>query len=172
MEKSARKRGQRRPKAGTEDILTPSPAPPIPRKWQKHYNRMVKLKAQLLDRRGKQAEQAAEDRPNFSLHMADAGTDEYDRDLVFGMMSSEQESLYEIDAAIDRIQKGTYGVCEQTGKPIEKERLEAIPWTRFTAEAEKKLEAEGAVPRARLGERERVQKVSTENRVAEDSEGD
>src|SRR5437667_415062 len=82
--------------------------------------------------------------PPFSTHMADAATDTYDRDFALSMLSCEQDSLYEIDEALDRIRDGTYGVCELTGKKIEPQRLEAIPWTRFTAEAEKQLEKQGA----------------------------
>ena len=88
--------------------------------------------------------------------MADAGTDEYDRDFALGMLSSQQDAVYEIEQALDRIRNGTYGICELTGKRIPAARLEAIPWTRFTAEAERKLEREGELRRARLGPRETV----------------
>ena len=51
------------------------------------------------------------------------------------------------------IRSGTYGVCELTGNAIEAERLTAIPWTRFSAEAQRELEATGSVARTKLGER-------------------
>ncbi len=92
--------------------------------------------------------------------MADAGTDTYDRDWALGMLSSEQDAVYEIDQAIDRIRNGTYGICEMTGKPIEPGRLEAIPWTRFSLEAERELEQNGAAHRTRLGERGSVTAVT------------
>lgn len=100
--------------------------------------------------------------------MADAGTDTFDRDFALGMLSSEQDALYEIDEALNRIRDGTYGKCELTGKPIEPARLDAIPWTRFSAAAEKQLEREGALKRVRLGPRETVAKAET--RGAEDEE--
>jgi RNA polymerase-binding transcription factor DksA len=56
------------------------------------------------------------------------------------MVASEQEALSEIDAAIKRIHNGSYGVCEITQKPIAKERLLAVPFTRYSAEAQKDLE--------------------------------
>jgi RNA polymerase-binding transcription factor DksA len=56
------------------------------------------------------------------------------------MVASEQEALSEIDAAIKRIDDGTYGVCEITQKPIAKERLLAVPFTRYSAEAQKDIE--------------------------------
>ena len=68
--------------------------------------------------------EACEESPHYSMHMADAATDSFDRDLVLALVSFEQEGLYEIDAALKRIEDGTYGVCELTGKAIPWERLE------------------------------------------------
>jgi DnaK suppressor protein len=117
------------------------------------------LRELILRRQGGLAQEAVDQQPNFSTHMADAGTDTFDRDFALGMLSSEQDALYEIDEAIDRIRDRTYGKCELTGKPIESARLEAIPWTRFSAAAEKQLEREGAVKKTRLGPRETVAKT-------------
>ncbi len=72
--------------------------------------------------------------------MADAGTDTFDRDFALSLVSSEQEALSEIEAAIKRIRDGTYGICEITAKPISKERLLAVPFTRYSAEAQKQIE--------------------------------
>ncbi len=72
--------------------------------------------------------------------MADAGTDTFDRDFALSLVSSEQEALTEIDAAIKRIKDGSYGICEITGKPIAKERLSAVPFTRYSADAQKEIE--------------------------------
>lgn len=103
--------------------------------------------------------EACEESPHCSMHMADAATDSFDRDLVLGLVSFEQEGLYEIDAALKRIEDGTYGICELTGKPIPWERLAAIPWTRFSIEAENQLEANihphlGRLGRVRTAEKE------------------
>jgi hypothetical protein len=67
-------------------------------------------------------------------------------------LSSDQDAVYEIEEALKRIEKKTYGVCELTGKTIPKARLEAIPWTRFTVEAQAQLEREGALKSRRLGQ--------------------
>jgi len=122
----------------------------------------------MLNRQGGLAQEALEQQPAFSSHMADAGTDTFDRDFALGMLSSEQDALYEIDEALNRIRDGTYGKCELTGKPIEAARLEAIPWTRFSAAAEKQLEREGAVKKTRLGPRETVAK--TEGSTADEDD--
>ncbi|MBA4138197.1 MAG: transcriptional regulator, partial [Opitutus sp.] len=69
-----------------------------------------------------------------------AGTDTFDRDFALSLVSSEQEALAEIEAAIKRIHDGSYGICELSQKPIAKERLLAVPFTRYTAEAQKNVE--------------------------------
>jgi RNA polymerase-binding transcription factor DksA len=82
--------------------------------------------------------------------MADSGTDNFDRDFALSLLSADQDALYEIDQALKRIEKNTYGICELTGKPIPPARLEAIPWTRFTVQAQAQLEREGALRQRRL----------------------
>ena len=126
------------------------------------------LRAQLLRRQNLLSKDALEAQPTFSTHMADAGTDTFDRDFALGILSSEQNSMYEIDEAVERIRDGTYGICELTGKKIEAGRLEAIPWARFTAEAEQQLEKQGQIKRARLGPRDTVPK--TEPKEEEETE--
>ena len=54
----------------------------------------------------------------FGMHQADAGSDAYDRDFALSLLSQEQDALYEIDQALKRIELGTYGICEMSGKPI------------------------------------------------------
>jgi RNA polymerase-binding transcription factor DksA len=82
----------------------------------------------------------AGDLSSYGQHMADAGTDTFDRDFALSLVSSEQEALGEIDAAIKRIKDGSYGVCEITQQPIARDRLLAVPFTRYSANAQKELE--------------------------------
>ncbi|HVV73472.1 MAG TPA: TraR/DksA C4-type zinc finger protein [Verrucomicrobiae bacterium] len=122
---------------------------------------MIELRELYRARQADLTKDANEEKPTAGTHLADAGTDSYDRDMALGMLSSEQDAVYEIEEALDRIRAGTYGKCELTGKPIEPARLEAIPWTRFSASAEKELEREGVAKRAGLARRETVtQRVS------------
>lgn len=76
----------------------------------------------------------------FGQHMADAGSDAYDRDFALSMLSNSHDSLYEIDSALKRIADGSYGICEISQKPIGKPRLEALPFTRYTVECQAELE--------------------------------
>src|SRR5271169_1240743 len=119
--------------------------------WQKYYNRLLELREQLLHQMNGLAKDSAQEMPGYSLHMADSGTDNFDRDFALSLLSSDQDAVYEIEEALKRIEKKTYGVCELTGKPIPRARLEAIPWTRFTVNAQAQLEKEGALRQRRLG---------------------
>jgi RNA polymerase-binding transcription factor DksA len=120
----------------------------VPEKFKRYYKLLVDLRMSLtegLERHSEEtlkrsAKDDAGDLSAYGQHMADAGTDTFDRDFALSMVASEQEALSEIDAAIKRIRDGTYGVCEITQKPIAKERLLAVPFTRYSAEAQKDLE--------------------------------
>ena len=85
----------------------------------------------------------------FGMHQADAGSDAYDRDFALSLLSQEQDALYEIDEALKRIEVGTYGRCEMSGKPIPRARLEAIPFARFTVECQSQLEKQSRATRIR-----------------------
>ena len=85
----------------------------------------------------------------FGMHQADAGSDAYDRDFALSLLSQEQDALYEIDQALKRIEVGTYGVCEMSGKQIPRMRLEAIPFARFTVECQSQLEKQNRASRVR-----------------------
>jgi RNA polymerase-binding protein DksA len=83
------------------------------------------------------------DRP---LHQADRGSDAYARDVALTARESQQELLVQIDRALEKIRSGAYGLCEETGKPIGRERLEAKPWARFCIEVQKRHEAANRSP--------------------------
>ena len=122
----------------------------IQAEWKQQYRRLIQLRTHLLTDRAELVKEAREETSTFSMHMADAATDSFDRDFALSHLSADQDVLYEIDEAIKRIENGTYGLCELTGKPIARLRLEAIPWTWFCMAAELQLEKDGAVPLNRL----------------------
>lgn len=68
-------------------------------------------------------------------HVADQGSDTYEQSLSLGLAQVDRNLIKEIDDALARIENMTFGVCEMTGKPINKERLEELPWTRYSIEA-------------------------------------
>ena len=123
----------------------------IKAEWSKYYDNLIELRERLLHQMNGLAKESAEEMSSYSLHMADSGTDNFDRDFALSLLSSDQDAIYEIEEALKRIEKDTYGTCELTGKTIPKARLDAIPWTRFTVEAQAQLEREGALRQKRLG---------------------
>ena len=83
---------------------------------------------------------ASGDLSSMPIHMADIGTDNYEQEFALGLMDSERKLLREIDEALERIEKKTYGICEGTGKPIPKARLEAQPWAKHCVEYARMIE--------------------------------
>ncbi|MBK9989906.1 MAG: TraR/DksA C4-type zinc finger protein [Verrucomicrobia bacterium] len=146
--------------ASLADILgfnpkKPATKPPIevdiesvPEKYRRYYKLLLDLRAHLTEGIELHSEETLKrsskddsgDLSSYGQHMADAGTDTFDRDFALSLVSSEQEALTEIEAAIKRVKDGSYGTCEITGKPIAKERLSAVPFTRYSAEAQKDIE--------------------------------
>jgi RNA polymerase-binding transcription factor DksA len=109
-----------------------------------------KFKELLLDRRNRilsnvtamEQEALKAAGQDFSVdHMADHGSDNFEQDLTLSLVESERKELYEIDGALLRIEDSTYGICEGTGLVISRARLEAIPYTRYSIEYQRKIEA-------------------------------
>jgi RNA polymerase-binding protein DksA len=77
------------------------------------------------------------------LHIADQGTDSFEQEMSLGLMESEQNQLTDIELALQKIQKGTFGICEGCQKPIPKARLKAIPYAKLCVQCKKKEEERG-----------------------------
>ncbi len=77
---------------------------------------------------------------NLPLHMADMGTDNYEQEFTLGLMEKDRKLLRDLNDGLAKIQNGTYGICEGTGKPISRARLEAQPWARYSIEYARKME--------------------------------
>jgi len=124
--------------------VAPAPAAPGTRKLTAKEIR--EFKDVLLTLRERvSGEYSALSRDNLEANqrdpsLSDQGTDTFDREMELNMMGSEQEVIFEIDAALRRIEKGTYGICELTGQPINIERLQALPYVRYTVRAQSELE--------------------------------
>jgi DnaK suppressor protein len=73
-------------------------------------------------------------------HLADIATHTYDRELDSTLEESEGQHLAHVDAALERIEDGTYGICENCGRPIGAERLEAVPWVTLCIDCKRKAE--------------------------------
>ncbi len=86
---------------------------------------------------------AAGDLSSMPIHMADLGTDNFEQEFSLGLMASERKLLSEINAALKRIDDGSFGICEGTGERIPRARLEANPWARYTIEYASHMEKNG-----------------------------
>jgi RNA polymerase-binding transcription factor DksA len=144
----------------------------IPEKFRCYYKLLIELRNHLTGQINTHSEENlrrsskddAGDLSSCGQHMADAGTDAFDRDFALSLVSSEEEARAEIEAAIQRIRNNSYGICESTQKPINKERLLAIPFTRYSAEAQRNIE------KNRMRARNQISALSEENFGAENDE--
>ena len=125
---------------------------PAAGKWEKQKNLLLHFRERLTDQRNGLAKESAKEMESYGVHMADSGTDNFDRDFNLSLLSSDQDVIYEIEEALKRVEKGTFGLCELTGKPIPLTRLNAIPWTRFRVDAQSELERYGALQSRSLGQ--------------------
>lgn len=112
---------------------------------EKYYNMLMELRREvhreLAQHSSDTLKRSQKEDAGDIVTSSDAGTDNFDRDFALSLLSSEQEALNEIDAAIQRIHNGTYGICEITGERIAEERLEAVPFTRFSLEGQRQFES-------------------------------
>lgn len=76
----------------------------------------------------------------FRTHLADQASDTYDQEMEYNLLDTERQQIREIDDALQRIEDQTYGICELTGKQISKQRLLAMPWARYSLEAQRRAE--------------------------------
>ena len=113
---------------------------------------MIVLGGRVTDQRNGLAKESAKEMESYGVHMADSGTDNFDRDFNLSLLSADQDVIYEIEEALKRIEKGTYGMCEITGKAIPQTRLIAIPWARFRVDAQSELEQHGILQNRSLGQ--------------------
>lgn len=77
---------------------------------------------------------------NMPLHMADVGSENYDQEFTLGLIQNEQVVLDQIEDALARIEAGTFGRCEECDAPIAKSRLQALPYTRYCIDCQRKIE--------------------------------
>ncbi len=116
----------------------------VPKEWESYYRILMSMRNSLKGSLGERSSEtigaSARESGELSLNSSDAGTETFDRDLALSMVANDQEALEEIEDAIDRIFDGSYGICQETNKPIKKNRLQAVPFTRFSLEGQMQYE--------------------------------
>ena len=112
---------------------------------EKFHHQLLHMHAQLARLlQGSTAEiKTPDEATGYSQHQADQGTDDFDRTISLEVTGHEYEILRQIDRALEKIEEGTYGVCDLTGEDIPKARLEAVPYATMTVAAQEKVEKGG-----------------------------
>jgi RNA polymerase-binding transcription factor DksA len=77
---------------------------------------------------------------NTPMHLADLGTDNFEQEMSLGFLENQDHVLEEIRAALDRVERRTFGRCERCQKGIGKERLDAVPYTRYCIACAREVE--------------------------------
>ncbi len=100
-----------------------------------YRDRLVQLRSRLRGDVSAMAESALREahgeQSTMPLHMADIGSDNFEQEFTLSLMANEEDTLQRIEAALERIEDGTYGLCEECEVAIPKMRLNAIPYTPF-----------------------------------------
>ena len=156
-------------KKSASKTRVPAKKPRIKAEWKKYYEILLDLRGRLTHQMDDLKKDSAEEMTSYSMHMADSGTDNFDRDNALSLLSSDQDAVYEIDEALKRIEKNSFGVCELTGKNIPKTRLNAVPWARYTVESQARLEKDGAVRQRKLGNLGTIDGAGTRKTVVAES---
>ena len=84
--------------------------------------------------------EASGDLSSIPVHMADLGSDNFEQEFTLTLMASEEATLEQIEAALERIEDGVYGICVECEGRIPKMRLNAIPYTPYCVKCASKLE--------------------------------
>ena len=83
---------------------------------------------------------------SFDQHPGDSGTETFEMEKNVSLLEQVDDELLEVEAAVQRLERGTYGTCQACGRPIGEERLEAMPAARFCVEDQAKAERQGGFP--------------------------
>jgi RNA polymerase-binding protein DksA len=109
-------------------------------KWSWHYRTLLAMRERLLQTRTLHENAATAAAEKRNVDFAEIAQEETDLDIILAELHGESDRIQEIDAALQRIRTGTYGICEETGQPISPDRLRAIPWTRYSRSAAERSE--------------------------------
>lgn len=134
---------------GTVKPVKISNAKPLTKKDMEFYkDLLLKLRDRVIDEisflandnLNRSAKESSGDLSSYSFHMADQGTDNFDREFAASLLNNEHDILYEIEEALRRIEQGSYGICEMSNRPIERERLKALPFVRYCVAVQSEIE--------------------------------
>ncbi len=100
----------------------------------------LRIEVMRTIRASKEAVTQPDEAKGYSQHSADEGTDDFVKNINLEVTHKEFGLIRQIDRALEKIEDGTYGVCDVTGEEIPMKRLEAIPYATMTVKAQEKFE--------------------------------
>lgn len=109
-------------------------------RFKKRLEELRKQMTHLIRDTSEDAKRSSDETKGYSQHQADEGTDDFNRTVSLEVTSKEFGILRQIERALDKINEGTYGICDITGEEIPLARLEAIPYANMTVKAQEKFE--------------------------------
>ena len=136
-----------KPQSYSPTVASPEKIDP---KWAWHHRALLRLAQKLRKAQAEHELAATAHLEKSGVDQIEVARDETDHEVVLAELHAEEDQLTEIEAALQRLRKGTYGLCEETGLPISPARLQAIPWTRYSRSATERNEQ-----RARAGHTKR-----------------
>jgi DnaK suppressor protein len=107
----------------------------VPERWSWHERTLRQIRETLIRERDERETAARASLERGGVDAIDVAREQTEHENLIAELSQEGAELVEVEAALERIRSGTYGVCEVTGRPIAPERLRALPWTRLSVEA-------------------------------------
>lgn len=120
-----------------------------PHRWAWHLRTLTRLRARLTGEVAEHLHETLTPVRGNNDDFADVARETSEHELLYAEMAAEGDQLAEVEAALERLRLGTYGICAETGEPIDPERLRAIPWTRFCLAAAQRRETARPHPRSK-----------------------
>ena len=152
--------------ATSADILGTGTRTKVPTRWARHYEQLCAERDMLLEREDYSAEGL---QPKLD-DLADAASHETQRSISLVAATATHGRIVDVLDAIRRIEKGTYGVCEITGEAISAERLNSVPWARYSLAGQQQMEQGGWARRTALPSLEGLSETEAGDSEAEAGE--
>jgi DnaK suppressor protein len=119
------------------------------RRLEEERARLQGIRDNLQREQDEGASDTSSELSSFDQHPGDSGTETFELEKNVSLLEQVGDELLEVEAAFQRLERGTYGICQACGRPIGDERLEAQPATRFCVEDQAKAEREAGYPGSR-----------------------
>jgi RNA polymerase-binding transcription factor DksA len=115
-------------------------------------SRLTDVRSRLTDVNNESEGDSLAELSSIDQHQADIGTETFEREKDLAILESIEAELTDVEHALRRLDDGTYGICEACGRPIDEERLEALPATRLCRDDQQRAEEDARVTGGLAGE--------------------